>query len=277
MNGTIDLPVVILDAAGVIGRGLVAAALAARRAVIAVDRDAKALATLAAAHPRADLTTLTGAAGGDAGGAALAAALRALQRPLGGIFAAVDVGLLRGRLLDLPVARSCRQFEAALAPQLAAARHLLPLLAEGGRGGGYVMIGGPGGAHPWAGYGHRSMIEAALRMLAQVLHCEARPLGVRVQLLSVDTPAWGVHAGLPRTDWPSALDIGQQALRLLAPGAPTSAVIDFAPVRAPAAVVQAPPSASAFASDAPLANRCLQDARALLDTLTPSQRNEVSP
>src|SRR3546814_13447028 len=69
-----------------------------------------------------------------------------------------------------------------------AARHLLPLLAEHGHGG-YVLIGGPGAEHPWAGYGHYSIGAAALRMLARVLHDEARTLPVRVQLLAIDSPA----------------------------------------------------------------------------------------
>jgi hypothetical protein len=226
MNGTIQSPLVVLEATGPVGAGVVAAALAARRPVIAVDSDAAALRRLTRAHAAAALTGLQGSARDEAAAAALAADLRALDRPLGGVVAALDGGLLRGRLLDLPVDASCRRFEAALAPQLSAARHLLPLLAEAGRGG-YVLIGGPGAEHPWAGYGHPSVIEAALRMLARVLHGEARALGVRLQLLSVDTPSWGVHAGLPRADWPSALDVGQRALELLAPGAPADAVVEF--------------------------------------------------
>ena len=66
--------------------------------------------------------------------------------------------------------------------QLALARHLIPLLAEAGRNGRYVIIGGPGSEAPWAGYGLRSVAMAATRMLAQVLHGEAQSLGVRVHL-----------------------------------------------------------------------------------------------
>lgn len=260
MTGTIIPPVVVLGAAGVIGRGVVAAALDGGRPVIAVDRDPAGLTVLAAAHPQADLTPLPGSANADADAAALAAVLRGLDRPLAGVVATLDPGLLRGRLLDLPVAQSCLQFEATLAPQLAAARHLLPLLAQQGRAGGYVLIGGPGGEHPWAGYGHRSVSEATLRMLARVLHCEARSLGVRLQLLSVDTPAWGVHAALPRADWPSAFEIGQRALGLLGSARHGGAVVEFA---------------SAPSHAAP--DRDLHDARALLGTLARAQHHEVSP
>ncbi len=266
MSGTILSSLVVLDAAGPIGGGVVAAAVAARRPVVAVDSDPAALRVLAATYPQAALTLLQGCARDEVTAAELSAALRSLDLPLGGVIAAVDGELLRGRLLDLSVDASCHRFVAALAPQLAAARHLLPVLADGGRGAGYVLIGGPGGVHPWAGYGHASVTEAALRMLARVLHGEARPLGVRAQLLSLDTPAWGVHAGLPRADWPSALDVGRHALDLFGPGAPTDAIVEFSTTRA----VAVRHDISCCGSDR-------RDARALPDTVSKSSHHEVSP
>lgn len=266
MNGTMLSPLVVLDAAGPIGGGVVAAAVAAHWPLVAVDSDAAALRVLAAAYPQAALTLLQGCARDEATAAKLSAALRSLDLPLGGVIAAVDGELLRGRLLDLPVDASCRRFEAALAPQLAAARHLLPLLADGGRGAGYVLVGGPGGVNPWAGYGHPSVTEAALRMLARVLHGEARPLGVRVQLLSLDTPAWGVHAGLPRADWPSALDIGRHALELFGPGAPTDAIVEFSTRRA-----------AVDRHDISTPGSDQRDARALPGTVSNTSHHEVSP
>jgi len=106
------------------------------------------------------------------------------------------------------------------------------LLAEGGRNGSYVVIGGPGSEQPWAGYGHRSISAAATRMLLRVLHDEARALSVRAQLLAVEMPA--------RTDdnderacshWPSALAIGARALALVEQSdtrEPAEAVVRFA-------------------------------------------------
>jgi len=266
MSGIMFSPLVVLDAAGPIGGGVVAAAVAAHRPIVAVDPDPAALRALAATYPQAALTLLQGSAREEGAAAKLSAALRSLDLPLAGVIAAVDGELLRGRLLDLPVDASCRRFEAALSPQLAAARHLLPLLADGGRGAGYVLIGGPGGVHPWAGYGHPSVTEAALRMLARVLHGEARPLGVRVQLLSLDTPAWGVHAGMPRADWPSALDIGRHALDLFNPGAPTDAIVEFSAKR----TSDARPDISLPGSET-------RDARTQPDTVSNTSHHEVSP
>lgn len=270
--------VVVLDAAGVIGRGLVAATLEAGHAAIAVDRDLAALAALSAQYPRAALVAVPGSARDETDARELARALRALERPLSAVLTVVDAGRLRGRLLDQSVETTCAALLASLAPQLAAARHLLPLLAQAESDDGdsrFVLIGGPGGRHPWAGYGQRSLTEAAMRMLARVLHDEARALGVRLQLLSVDTPTCGLHAGPPRAHWPSALQIGQRAMQLLAAGGSREPVVEFAlPGIAPASAGQPRAAATlaaarsgAQAADserALLPSGCLQDARTLL-------------
>lgn len=215
MNGTIKAPLIVLGATGAVGRGVVQAAVAAGRPVIAVARDRRALKALQAGHPQAAVTTLVGSVANDAEGARLADALRDLQRPPLGVVAAICGRSEGGRLLDRPAAFLQRRLDEDLLPHLAAARHLLPLLAEADRGGSYVLIGGPGSEHPWAGHGHRSIGEAALRMLARVLHDEARALSVRVQLLSIPSPVCTDynrdHAG---PQWPSALAVGQRALAM---------------------------------------------------------------
>ncbi|HEX2082087.1 MAG TPA: SDR family oxidoreductase [Xanthomonadaceae bacterium] len=274
-----DAVVVVLDAAGVIGRGLVAAALEAGHAAVAGDRHLPGLAALAAQHPQQALIAVPGSARDESAARDLAQALRALERPVSAVVAAIDAGRLRGRLLDQTPETTCAALQASLTPQLAAARHLLPLLGEN-EGGSFVLIGGPGGRHPWAGYGQRSLAEAALRMLARVLHDEARPIGVRVQLLSVDTPTCGLHAGPPRAHWPSALQIGQRAMQLLAPGGNAEAVVEFAlpqpAASAHAAIARATGAAKparAQAADSGqvlLPSGCLQDARKLLRTLPAS-------
>ncbi|QWP77781.1 SDR family oxidoreductase [Lysobacter sp. K5869] len=209
-------PLVVLGATGGVGRGVVQAAIDSGRPVIAVARRSSELKALKAGYPDADLTVVTGSVANDAAGAKLARALRKLGRPLAGVVAAVCGGAERGRLLDNPAEFLRRKLDEDLLPHLAAARHLLPLLAERDRGGTYVLIGGPGSEHPWAGYGHRSIGAAALRMLARVLHDEARQLAVRVQLLAVDTPVcteFNQRHSCP--EWPSALSVGQRAMALI--------------------------------------------------------------
>jgi NAD(P)-dependent dehydrogenase (short-subunit alcohol dehydrogenase family) len=208
--------VVILDAVGSIGRAVVQAAVNAGRPVIAVSPDSPALGRLKASFPSADLTLLPGSIADDHSSAVLAADLRELDRPLAGVVVTTFHESARGRVLDQSSEALRQTLNEELLPHLAAARALVPLLAEAGRNGSYVVIGGPGGEQPWAGYGHRSISAAAVRMLLRVLHDEARALAVRVQLLAVEMPA--------RTDdnceracaqWPSAVAIGERALALI--------------------------------------------------------------
>jgi hypothetical protein len=143
--------------------------------------------------------------------------LRVMGRPLAGVVATIAGGGTRGRLLDRPSVTLCHQLDQDLIPHLVAARQLLPLLAQADRGASYILIGGPGGSAPWAGYGHRSVAAAAVHMLASVLHDEARPLGVRLQLLSVDVPVCIENERIkPCTHWPTAASIGRRALELIA-------------------------------------------------------------
>lgn len=208
--------VLILGATGTVGSGVVRAAVEADWPVVAVARDRQALEELHKRHPRARLQTVVGSVADDASATALLAELRKLNRPFAGVIAALGTGNERGRLLDQPAARLGETFEDAVIPHLVAARHLMPWLAESGRNCGYVLIGGPGGRNPWAGYGHRSIAAAAVRMLARVLHTEALAFSVRLQLLEVESPV--------RTDanekhackqWPCVETIGRKALALL--------------------------------------------------------------
>lgn len=207
--------ILVLGATGVVGRGIVAAAAEAGRPVIAVARGRDALERLRGEFPAAAMDVVAGSLESEAEAAKLARTLRALERPVEGVVAAVAGVPRRGRILDAGGQEAMRAtLDEDLLPHVAAARQLLPLMAEGGRGGTYLLIGGPGGALPWAGYGHRSVASAAVRMLACVLHDEARCLGVRVQLLAVDTPVSRPGAkGFPQ--WPTAIQIGRRAMALV--------------------------------------------------------------
>ena len=222
---------VVLGATGAIGRAVVDAAVETAQPVVAVARDAVALAALRERHPGADLTLVDASVGGDAEAAALAQRLRDLDRPVSGVVAAIRGEIERGRLLDGPVGFLRRRLDEDVLPHLFAARHLLPLLAGHGHGG-YVLVGGPGAEHPWAGYGHYSIGAAALRMLARVLHDEARTLPVRVHMLAIDSPArTDANARHACSSWPGADSIARRALALLDPGGrrPPQAVVVYDP------------------------------------------------
>ncbi|GAB3103421.1 SDR family NAD(P)-dependent oxidoreductase [Lysobacter terrae] len=208
--------VLILGATGTIGAATVKAAIEAGWPVVAVARDATALEQLRQRHPTAKLKTLVGSVADDAAASDLVAELRRISHSFIGVVAALGMGDERGRLLDQSSDQLRRSFDDAVLPHLVAARHLLPWLGESGRNCGYVVVGGPGSRNPWAGYGHRSIAAAALRMLARVLHNEAQAHAVRLQLLEVESPV--------RTDsnekyacqqWPCVGHIGRKALALL--------------------------------------------------------------
>lgn len=309
MNGTIvDYPVpgtstdgalLVLGATGCLGGALVASALEAGRPVIAVGRDAEALDRLHATHADARLQTFTASVGSDVEAAELAHRVHALDLPVTGVLAAIRGAPVRGRLLDQPgdVLRRC--IDEDLLPHLFAARHLLPMLST--TGGSYVLVGGPGADYPWAGYGHHSITAAALRMLARVLHDEARTLGVRVQLLGVDaplrTPGNTRHA-CPA--WPSLGAVARRAVSMAAaPAGSNDAIVRFGATDAPSpfwsddidALDTAPATSAARAQTAARtwqesdgasvvhAERSLHDARRLLHDIASSPRlkDRLSP
>jgi NAD(P)-dependent dehydrogenase (short-subunit alcohol dehydrogenase family) len=208
--------VVVVDAADGAGRGVVDAALQARRPVVAVTRERSELVRLRTRSSEADITVISGSISNEAESAQLAASLRDLGRPIDGIVIATSGVPLSGRVLDHSVETFQRRLEADLFPHLAAARSLLPLLTYWGRNGGYVVIGSPGAEHPWSGYSYCSIAASSLNMLVRVLHEEARALDVRVQMLAVKRPIRTTEnhhcAG---EDWPDAVAIGHQALELI--------------------------------------------------------------
>jgi NAD(P)-dependent dehydrogenase (short-subunit alcohol dehydrogenase family) len=257
--------ILVLGATGTVGRAVVAAAVEAGRAVIAVARGCSGLKALETAHPQADLTLLRASVSSDRGAAKLVAQLRKLGRPVDAVIVAMKGGADRGRLLDQGVDALRHRMDEDLVPHLVAARHLLPWLESAGSAARYVVVGGPGSATPWAGYGHRSVAAAALRMLVRVLHDEARSTGVRVQMLQVPAPACTeANSAHACPQWPSVRAIGEQAVALAtAPrGVRIEPVVDFQ--SAPR-----PPPRNARSRDPDIA-----DARALLESLSipfPSQ------
>ncbi|SDR02122.1 NAD(P)-dependent dehydrogenase, short-chain alcohol dehydrogenase family [Pseudoxanthomonas sp. CF385] len=208
----------VLGAGGNVGFGVVGALLEAGSPVLAVGREGPRMSALAEHFDDEPGLELLHAPciHDDRDAARLADQVRERGRPLRAVFASMGTPLQSGRLLDRPASFLLEKLEADLIPHLAAARHLLPLLAEGQHAANYVLIGGPYAERGWSGYGHASVTGAAMRMLAQVLHEEAHVLGVRVQLLSVDkpvcTPENAVNAC---AEWPNALAVGRSAVSLL--------------------------------------------------------------
>ncbi|TWG90541.1 NAD(P)-dependent dehydrogenase (short-subunit alcohol dehydrogenase family) [Luteimonas sp. J16] len=244
-----------------------AAGLAAGRAVLAVGMDDATRQALSGRHPQGRLRALLAPVASDADAAALARRLRTPGLVVDGVVASLAGSHPCGRLIDEPAEVLQRTLDQDLLPHLFAARHLLPLLAEGSAG--YVLIGGPGGRYPWAGYGHCSIAAAALRMMARVLHEEAGREGQRVQLLSMDAPV--------AADSPAALALGRRALAMLdeARHQCPAPIHDYAGEMTSAVIAGTPAAAASFhgirahrttAGDV-LPARHMRSARALLDAI----------
>lgn len=269
-NGTIRPAVLVLGATGEVGRGVVRAGVEAGRPLVAVAADAAGLDALRVTHPHAALMTLVADIRSDADAATLASRLRGTGVALDGVVASIAGAHACGRLIDQPADVLRRALDDDLMPHLFAARHLFPLLPHDGAHG-YVVIGGPGGDYPWAGYGQCSIAAAALRMMVRVLHDEAGRHGLRVQLLSLDAPL--VHDADATQDGdtlPKAVALGRRALAMLGRGrdvvAPAVVGFDAAPRATRPPSHRAPPSRGAALDHVPA--RELRDARALLSSLS---------
>ncbi|MFT4197850.1 MAG: SDR family NAD(P)-dependent oxidoreductase [Pseudoxanthomonas sp.] len=227
------------------GLGIVLALLEVGSPVLAAAGDRAGLARLVplqALEPglRAGVLSLCG----EAAAARLARRLRRARRPLHAVFVALRVDATPVRLLDAPASCLQAQFRRQVEPQLALARQLLPLLAgppDPPRR--YVLVAGPVPQRGWAGYGHASIAAAANRMLVQVLHEEAAPLGVRVQMFEPDRVLRERPDGARDPD-AAALALGRAAVALLRPEAPAQALVAHDPrrARAPTSLLFPPPS-----------------------------------
>lgn len=230
MSGILNPEVLVLGASGTVGSGVVGALLEAGSPVLAVGRDGQRMQALAecfAEEPALELFT-TGCINNDQAAAALATRLRARPRALRAVFASIGTPLQGGRLLDQPADELLEKLQLDLIPHLAAARHLIPLLAEYDGTAHYILIGGPHAECGWSGYGHASITAAAMRMLANVLHEEAQALGVRVQMLAVDQPvSTPANERNACAEWPSALAVGRHAVSLLTRNERARAVVPF--------------------------------------------------
>lgn len=217
-NGTIQKPVLVLGAIGEVGQAVVDALLASNHPVIAVAPERAQLEALTRpAGPGPELVRVPGNTHTETAGAALANAVRLLRRPPGAVVAMVGGSFTPGRLLDQPVERLREKLDEDLFPHLVAARHLLPLLAETGGPGPYLVIGGPAAESPWAGYGHLSVSSAALRMLARALREETRDGPVRVQQLAVCAPlCTTVNREDACPDWPLPEELGRRVVDVIA-------------------------------------------------------------
>lgn len=215
-NGTIKPPLLVLGGRGDAGPELVSHLLDAGWPIYLVDPRPLELRAQIARAEAGRLSVIEGGIDDDAAAAHLAARLRLLRPLPGAVLSIADSGFPPGRLLDHDGARLRQRLEQDLLPQLAAVRHLLPVLVDSGRPCTWLILGGPASETPWSGYGHVSVSAAALRSLVEVLREETRNLPVRIRQLSVCSPIRSernrAHAC---SDWPNPYEVAHRIGELL--------------------------------------------------------------
>ena len=221
--------VIVIGASGGIGGGVVAALLAEGYPVVAVGRHRDTLLQLAdrLGQPPA-LTVLTASVESDTATKDLVQQLTALRRRFAGAVVAIGPERDCGRLMDRDDVFLEDRLHAHVVTHFNAARALIPLLAQGAPNALYLSVASAATTHPWCGFGHFSIANAALRMLAKVVHAESRDQPVRVQQLALN--------GLVRThrndhnacsEWMEVDAVGRAVIDLLQQSDGSAAVLDL--------------------------------------------------
>lgn len=223
--------VIVVGASGGIGSEVVANLLAEGYPVVGVGRHRDTLLDLADRLQRpAGLTLLPASVESESASRDLVQQLTNLRRRFAGAIVAIGPPRDCGRLLDRDEVFLEDRLHAHVVTQFSAARHLIPFLAQNSPNALYLSVSSAATEHPWAGFGHFSIANAALRMLAKVVHAESRDLPVRVQQLAL--------AGLVRTwrnescacnAWLEADAVGRAAIDLLQHSDGSAAVLELRP------------------------------------------------
>lgn len=178
--------VIVIGASGGIGSGVVAQLLADGYPVVAVGRHRDTLLNLAdRLHQPAGLTLMPASVASETAARDLVQQLTALRRRFAGAVVSIGPGRDCGRLMDRDEVFLEDRLHAHVVSQFTAARHLVPFLAQTSPNALFLSITSAATEHPWAGFGHFSIANAALRMLGKVVHAESRELPVRVQQLAL--------------------------------------------------------------------------------------------
>lgn len=209
--------IVVLGATGTVGSGITAELLTRGHHVIAVARNGARLQALADRMNASDrLTLIARSVANEFDASLLVQALREQPRRVTAVVASLRGPIESGRLLQRSASDLLRALDQDVVTNFVAAKHLLPLLADGGHGGLYLMLGGPMGACAWSGYGHLSVAAASLQMLTRVLREEAKDLAVIVQQLQIGTPVRSeANAECACPDWVGADQVARRVAALV--------------------------------------------------------------
>ncbi|MFC8097700.1 SDR family oxidoreductase [Streptomyces sp. NPDC057363] len=208
----------LVGATGDVGTGVLRAAVRRGWNVVAVSRTPARLAAVQAEHGSA-VRTIAGGIGDDAGGARLAAELG----PVDAVVVSVHAGYPLRPILEWPADELNALVAGNVGAHLVAARHLMPLVRDGGD---FLGLGGGMADLVIPRYVPLAVAQAAQRQLYRGLIREARGnprVRIRELLVAamVNGPSTRERA---RPDWITEDEIGEYVAGLLAePSAPVGA------------------------------------------------------
>jgi NAD(P)-dependent dehydrogenase (short-subunit alcohol dehydrogenase family) len=202
----------VVGAAGNVGRGIVASALESGRNVVAAELKDEWLAGLKAKHAGAAFAGVVGDIGSEAGAAAL---WDAAGQPFGGIDHAVIS-------VNVPVhTRPILQFEAHelsevlignVVTHFIAAKAFLPRMGAHGR---LIGIGGGTADFIFPQMAHISMSQAAIRMLYRGVGKETKSGAQAQELMIVSMVASDSNQDVAQSDWVTNLEVGRHICAIL--------------------------------------------------------------
>lgn len=208
-------PLLVVGAAGDVGRGIVTAALDGGRAVVAAGRNRTKLDELAGALSKERLVCVAGDIGSEEGAAALWDAACRPFGTIGEVVVSVSVNAFaRPRpLLDWSAEELTEALSANLISHFIAARVFLPRLPEQGR---LIGIGGGTADFIFPRMAHVSMAQAALRMLYKGLAREAGTgVATAQELMIVSMVAGQSNREEARDDWVTDAEVGRHVCAIL--------------------------------------------------------------
>lgn len=204
--------VLVIGAAGDVGRGVVAACLKRDWVTVAAGRTASSLEALVADRNDARLTAITGSLDSEQAASDLAEAVDLAE--IGAVVVTVSAGWAPQPVADCGWDTMVSTFERLLRPHVNAAKVLFPRLAPGAT---YLAVGGGMADAVFPGMAPVSMVQAAQRNLIRAWHKENRGTGVHIRELMISAMVNG-HSSREQAspDWLTDIEIGERAAQILA-------------------------------------------------------------
>jgi NAD(P)-dependent dehydrogenase (short-subunit alcohol dehydrogenase family) len=208
MKGTL----LVIGAGGDVGQGIVAAALASGRRVVAAGRDAKNLLPLAACHVGKQLACVAGDVSSEAGAAGL---WEEAQNPFGGIrdvVISVNLPTRPRPLMEWSAEALSAQLAANLLTHFNALKTFRPRMAQEG-----MLLGIGGGTADFIlpQMAHASMAQAALRNLYRGFARECRTGPAIRELMIVSMVNGRSSRARAKPDWLIDDEIGRHVCAIL--------------------------------------------------------------